>query len=163
MKLGIIIIFRNNANKIDIGAISKSLKPVSDLVLCLVDNQSKDVTLEKLKEIRENSSNVEVVEIKKQSALEAAKKAGARFMFNTYNLKHLGFIDVNAIETNTIDINIIIELVCRSQGSILDFNKKLKRQTQVRQTFFKSIFSVLDFLKQNHLNNSSDTTSLSTT
>ncbi|ARV10194.1 hypothetical protein BTO05_11305 [Winogradskyella sp. PC-19] len=163
MKLGIIIIFRNNADKIDIEAISKSLKSVSDLVLCVVDNQSKDDTLEKLKEVRENSSNVEVVEIKKHSTLEAAKKAGARFMFNTYNLKHLGFIDVNAIEKNTLDVNNVIELVCQSQGSIIDFDKELKRETQVRQTFFKSIFSVLDFLKQNHLNNSSDTTFLSTT
>lgn len=163
MKLGIIIIFRNNADKISIEAISNNLKHVSDLVLCLVDNQSKDDTLEKLKEIRENSVSVEVVEIKKQCTLEAAKKAGARFMFNTYNLKHLGFIDVNAMETKTLDINNVIELVCQSQDSILDFDKELKRQTQVRQTFFKSIFSVLDFLKQNHLNNSSDTTFLSTT
>jgi len=127
MKLGIIIIFRNNADKISIDTISNNLKPVSDLVLCLVDNQSKDDTLEKLKEIRENSINVEVVEIKKQSTLEAAKKAGARFMFNTYNLKHIGFIDVNTIETNTLDVNSVIELVCQSQGSILDFDKELKK------------------------------------
>ncbi len=162
MKIGIIIIFRNNMAEISVEAISNSLITSSDLVVCLVDNQSKDGTLEKLKEIRENLTNVELVEIKKQSSLETAKRAGARFMYSNYDLKHLGFIDSNSVNRHNLDVNEVIALICNSKDAILALKKELKQQP-ARYTLFKSIFSVLDFLKRNHLNNSSDNTFLSAT
>ncbi|WP_299117743.1 glycosyltransferase family A protein [uncultured Winogradskyella sp.] len=160
MKIGIIIIFSNNAARINVEMISKSLKPSGDLVLCLVDNQSKDRTLEKLKEIREKLINVEIVEIKKQSSLESAKRAGARFMYNNYDLRHIGFIDANCVKSN--NINEVIELVCNSKNAIIELKKELKQQP-TRYTLFKSIFSVLDFLKYNDSKKSNDNTCLSST
>ena len=58
MKIGIIVIFRNNVDEIDVEAISKNLNFLGDVVVCLVDNKSSDGTLKKLKEIRDNLKGV---------------------------------------------------------------------------------------------------------
>ena len=161
MKIGIIVIFRNNVDEIDVEAISKNLSFLGDVVVCLVDNKSTDGTLKKLKEIRDNLKNVELIEIKKKSSLETSKRAGARFMYSNYNLDHLGFIDSDSVNSENLNINEVISLVFNSKDVILGLKKELKQQPAKRYTLFKSIFSVLDFLKQNHLKTSFDNILLS--
>ena len=161
MKIGIIVIFRNNVDEIDVEAISKNLSFLGDVVVCLVDNKSTDGTLKKLKEIRDKLKNVELIEIKKKSSLETSKRAGARFMYSNYNLDHLGFIDSDSVNSENLNVNEVISVVFNSKDVILDLKKELKRQPAKRYTLFKSIFSVLDFLKQNHLKTSFDNILLS--
>ncbi|NRD19214.1 glycosyltransferase [Winogradskyella eckloniae] len=148
MKLGIIIIFYNNGAQIDKKFFREYIKSNHNVELCLVDNNSSDNTLSQLEEIKEWSlSRVSVIEIKKKTTENAAKKAGARYMFNQFNLKHIGFISVNTIYKNGDSLNSVVQSVCENYESIIDENLKTIAKQDIKQTLFKSIFSVVEYLK----------------
>jgi GTPase SAR1 family protein len=156
MKLGVIIIFYNNASDINSKVFIHNLKSTNRVQWCLVDNESKDNTLEKLKEIKESVANISVVEIKKHINQDAAKRAGSRFIFNNSNLKHIGFIDVNDLTARQFNINEVIEKLQNDAEHIIEYNKELKRLQTIKPTLFKSVFSILDYLRQNTLNIKND-------
>ena len=148
MYIGIIIIFNNNEHQIEKQFIIEQVNLCDNIEVCLVDNFSKDNTLEVLKEIKDACPlKVSVVEIKKYSSEQAAKKAGARFMFNQFNLKHIGFINVSALHNKNQHLNPLIETMCKNRDFIIDYNQKTIRQREVKQTLFKNIFSVVEYLK----------------
>ncbi|MCA0152054.1 glycosyltransferase [Winogradskyella vincentii] len=157
MKIGVIIIFHNNEKDIQTKELAQSLKSIEDIELCFVDNESKDNTLEQLREIKETCANVSIVEIKKHISNEAAKRAGARYVFNNYNLKHIGFLDVNILKTHQFNLNQVLRLLHQDKDVLIEFDKDLKQSQEIKPTLFKSIFSILDFLKNkdhNKLGNS---------
>ena len=154
MKLGIIIIFHNNETEIDKAFFIKQIQLSETIELCLVDNESKDGTLNVLNDIKEAcATQVSVIEIKKKASEEAAKRAGARYMFNQFNLKHIGFINAtNFIVEDSEHLNVIIEKFYKNKEAIIKFNRLTIEQQEVKQTLFKRIFSVVDYLKK--INNS---------
>jgi predicted glycosyltransferase involved in capsule biosynthesis len=147
MKIGVIIIFHNNQDEIDTNEIVQSLKFTEDIELCFVDNESKDKTLEQLREIKESCKNVSIVEIKKHITQNAAKRAGARYVFNNFNLKHIGYIDVNVLKANHYDFNQVLKLLIHHKDLLIEYNKDIRRQQEVKQTLFKSVFPILEFLR----------------
>jgi hypothetical protein len=149
MNIGIIIIFNNNEEQIEKHFFIEQINASNAIELCLVDNNSKDKTLQLLQDIKEAcSSKVSVVEIKKCSSEDAAKRAGARYMFNQFNLKHIGFVDVNAIHKKGETLNELIESLCENQELIINTNLRVIESQKVKQTLFKSIFSVVEYLKR---------------
>ncbi|MFP4844940.1 family 2 glycosyl transferase [Winogradskyella sp. PE311] len=147
MRIGIIIIFNNNETHIDKDFIIKQINDSQNMELCLVDNFSKDRTLSLLLDIKEScEKKVSVVEIKKHASENAAKRAGARYMFNQYNLKHIGFINVNKI-LNGESLNTLVESVVVNHKMIIDLNLKTIERQKIKQSLFKSIFSIVDYLK----------------
>ena len=149
MKIGIIIIFHNNEKQINKSFLIKQINEAQTIELCLVDNESKDKTLQLLKDIKDAClSNVTVVEIKKQVSENAAKRAGSRYMFNQFNLRHIGFINVNAINEKDQYLNALIEIVSSNKDVIIDFNKKTIENQSIKPTLFKTVFSVVDYIKQ---------------
>ena len=89
MKIGIIIIFYNNENDIDKDLFSKQIKKTQNIKFCLVNNCSKDKTYQILKEIKEEcDSIVSIVNVKKIGSETSAKRAGARYMINQFELKY---------------------------------------------------------------------------
>ena len=151
MKIGVIIIFHNNQDEIDTNEIVQSLKFSEDIELCFVDNESKDKTLEKLREIKESCNNVSIVEIKKHITQQAAKRAGARYVFNNYNLRHIGYLDVNVLKAHHYNFNEVVKSISRDKEVIIEFNKEIKRQQTVKPTLFKSVFSLLEFLRTKNI------------
>jgi len=148
MRIGIIIIFYNNATQIDKNFFIAQIKDFESIELCLVDNNSKDDTLNVLQEIKEESaSRVSVIEIKKKTTENAAKRAGARYMFNQFNLRHTGFINVNEIHQKGEVLNSLVRSVYDNKEAIIDENLKTIAKQDVKQTLFKSVFSVVDYLK----------------
>lgn len=149
MNIGIIIIFNNNEAQIKKHFFIEQINSFKTIELCLVDNNSKDKTLDVLEEIKEACpSHVSVVEIKKHSSKDAAKRAGARYMFNQFNLKHIGFVDVSTIHQNGNTLNELIESLCKHHKLMINTNTWVVENREVKQTFFKSIFSVVDYLKR---------------
>ena len=147
MKIGIIIVFETNENQIERQFFIDQINQSKSIEFCLVDNDSKDKTLQLLKYIKEVCfSNVSVVEIKKNSSEEVAVRAGARFMFNNYNLKHIGFISVNAINAKNYNLTDLIETVCSNKDFIIDYNVKTIENKAIRPTLFKRVFSVIDYI-----------------
>lgn len=93
MKIGVIIIFKNNYDAIDKDFIIHQINASKRIEFCLVDNDSEDNTIAQLNDIKEIcTTKVSVLEIKKWPSEVTAKRAGARYMFNQFNLKHIGFL-----------------------------------------------------------------------
>ena len=145
MKIGIIIIFYNNEKQIDTSFFIEQVKQASNLELCLVNNDSCDNTYHLLTEIKEACNNVSVVNIRKFKSDTSAVKAGARFMFNQFNLKHLGYVYKNV---KNIKYGGLIKLIAENEELILKYNLRTIDNNEVRQTLFQSLFSVLDYLKK---------------
>lgn len=146
MKLGIIVIFRNNLDDIEVKSLTESIKSNQNVKFCLVDNESFDDTVDALFEIKENCANVSIVEIKRQVNNKASKRAGARFMFNNYNLKHIGFVEVNTLKSKHINLVEFIKLISEDYESIIEYDKYLRSKYLIKPTLFNSVFPLMNYI-----------------
>jgi hypothetical protein len=145
MKTGIIIVFHNNEKELDIIYFIDQIKQTSNLELCLVNNDSKDNTYDLLKDVKDECNNVSVVNVRKFKSDMSAVKAGARFMFNEFDLKHLGYVSANMLNIKHHGLNGLIEIITENQDAILNYKIKTLKK---KQTLFQSLFSLLDYLKK---------------
>ncbi|MDT0558989.1 family 2 glycosyl transferase [Ichthyenterobacterium sp. W332] len=154
MNIGVIIIFHNNVTDINPEDFIENINSTEHIKMCLVDNESKDETLEKLLEIKEACMDkVSIVQIKKKVNRESAKRAGARYLFNDFDLKHIGFIDTNNLIEQNYNINEIVNSLCTEKDEIIAFNKEIKRKRHIKSTLFKSVFSLLEYFKNQDSDN----------
>lgn len=155
MKIGIIIIFHNNEQDIDTNIFIKQLKQAKNIQFCLVNNASKDNTLNKLSEIKETRmANISILDVKKFKSDVAAVRAGARYMTNKFNLNHLGYVSTNLINIKYQGLNVLIKLISENQKIILDYNINTIEKKEIKQTLFQSLFSIIDCLKNLKIKNS---------
>nr|WP_315224043.1 glycosyltransferase [uncultured Flavobacterium sp.] len=149
MKIGIIIICYNNEFNIDKDLCIKYINEVKNIEFCLVNNNSEDNTYEVLKDISETCKNVSVVNINKHNSNISAVRAGARFMFNEYNLKYLGFITENTFGSYG-DLSMLIKAIQENQLDILNYNRLVLNTKEIKLASNKSLFPVqscsIDFL-----------------
>ncbi|MBU2938185.1 glycosyltransferase [Lacinutrix sp. C3R15] len=150
MKLGIIIIFHNNEKEIDTSFFIDQIKQTANLELCLVNNDSKDDTYQLLKTVKASCSNVSVVNVRKFTSDNAAVKAGARYMYNAFNLKHLGYVSINMLNIKHHGLNGLLQVISKNQELILNYNYYALKK---KQTLKQRLFSVTDYLKQLKVNN----------
>ena len=151
MKIGIIIIFHNNEADIDTLFFINQIKASEHIEFCFVDNESKDATLPLLEDIKDAcATNVSLIEIKRNISETAANRAGARYMFNEFNLKHIGFLNTTAVKDQGVELNALIESFCHHKDKIIDFNLHKIKTQEVKKTLFKRVFSVLDYLNYIH-------------
>lgn len=140
--------FHNNEAQIDKDFLIEQINALQTIELCFVDNDSKDQTLSLLQDIKDLcASQVSIVEIKKNTSDDAAKRAGARYMFNQFNLKHIGFVSVTELHQKGFQLNTLIKNLSQNKTALIDFNKKNIGAQDTKQSFFKSIFSLIDYLK----------------
>lgn len=149
MKIGIIIIFHNNEKDIDKRFFIEHINNSKNIILCLVNNCSKDNTYQLLKEIKEASkTNLSIVNIKKFKSDVAAVRAGARYMSNKYNLNHLGYVSANLLNLKRYELNGLIKSICENQHDILKYNIEALENQEIKLTMFQSLFSVIEYLKK---------------
>jgi glycosyltransferase involved in cell wall biosynthesis len=147
MKIGVIIIFRNNQEEIDLDFIINQSNEAKNIELCLVNNDSKDGTYEILKEIKACCTNVSVVNIKSLKSESSAVKAGARYMFNNHDLKHIGYLSVNSLKNNYKGLDILIKVISDNHYEIIQYTINVRKNREIRQTLFQNLFSVIEYLK----------------
>lgn len=152
MKTGIIIICYNNENDIDTDWCIKYLNNIKDIEFCLVNNNSEDNTYDHLKEISETCVNVSVVNINKHKTDISAVRAGARFMFNQFNLKYLGFVNTTMISKYE-DLSLLIKTIRDNQVDISKYNQSILNRKGMKPTMFQSLFPVMDYLAKNNIKN----------
>lgn len=148
MKLGIIIICHNNENDIDRDFFINHSNKESNLEICLVNNDSKDRTFDLLNAIKESCKNVSVVNMKRHKSATSAVRAGARYMFNKFNLKHLGYVS----NMQNYEINTLFKTISENQEALLKYDVAVLESKETRQTMFQSLFSVPEYLKKLELN-----------
>ena len=154
MKIGIIIVCHNIEKSIDMGLFVKHLNQAENLELCFVNNASKDNTHQILKDIKEQSiTNFSILDIKKFKSDTSAVRSGARFMFNRFDLNHIGYISTNLLNNKKYSFNHLIKEIRMHQDVILKFNTKLKEKNKMKQTLFQSVFSITEYLEKLKANN----------
>jgi dolichyl-phosphate beta-glucosyltransferase len=146
MKIGIIITFCDNENDINRKLFSSLLSLYHAMPLCFVNNGSKDNTLEVLKLLKEkHQSKVSIIDIKRNKGTESAIKAGARYLFNTEDLKHIGYIDMNSF--NSKDFNKFIYAIEFNKDLIIQYNNLNISNNNKQGKLLRNIFSIVDYLK----------------
>ncbi|MGB5419898.1 family 2 glycosyl transferase [Algibacter sp.] len=154
MKIGVIIVFHNNEKDIDTGFFNEHLNQAKNLELCLVNNASRDNTFQLLKEIKDScSTNVSLVDIKKFKSDISAVRSGARFMFNQFDLNHIGYISTNLINHKSYSISSLIKAMSKNQNIILKYNISVLEKKEIKQTLFQSVFSIIEYLEKLKINN----------
>jgi len=148
MKVGIIIIFHDNEKEIDKNSFIKQLNKIHNLEICLVNNNSKDQTYHILKELKDSYTKVSIVNIKKLKSDKSAVRAGARYMSNKFNLKHMGYVSINTMSLIGLQLNDLINAIVLNQEGLFKYSSKMLEEQQEKQTLFKTMFSVLDYVKQ---------------
>ena len=149
MKIGIIIIFHNNERDIDSNFFIGHFNKADNIEMCLVNNDSRDNTYQILKEIKKECKNVSVVNIRKFKSDLSAVRAGARYLFNQFDLNHIGYVSVNMLNTHQFhDLNDLIKAISENQDVILRYSIKVLEKQETKQTLFQSLFSVIDYLKK---------------
>jgi len=149
MKLGIIIICYNIESSIDILQSSIYINELTNLEICLVNNCSDDNTYELLKEVKEQCSNVSVVNIKKFKTENSAVKAGARYMSSQFNLKYIGYINIENEQSN---LSLLIKAVHDHQEGIINHIQNITKSKAIKLTMFQSLFSIMEYLSNNKKN-----------
>lgn len=84
------MLFSDNEKEIEFNHFNKLLKN-SNIKICFVNNASKDKTFSVLKEIK--SSNVSIIDIKKNKGLKAAVKAGVRFLTSNQEFRSIFYFE----------------------------------------------------------------------
>ena len=153
MKIGVIIVFHNNEKEIDTSFFIEQIQQTQNLELCLVNNSSKDKTYQLLKEIKEACENVSVVNVKKFKSDVSAVRSGARFMFNKFNLKHLGYISTNLLNIKYHGLNGLVKAISDNHEVILEYNIENLKRRNIKLTLFQSLFSVIEYLKKIKIDN----------
>jgi Flp pilus assembly secretin CpaC len=154
MKIGVIIVFHNNENDINTSFFIEQFKQTKNLQLCLVNNASTDKTYTILEDIKEMcETNVSVVDVKKFKSDQAAIKYGARFMFNQYNLNHVGYINVNKLNSQLLNINNLIEVISQNQDIIVKYNIEVLDKRELKQTLYQGLFSIIEYIEKLKINN----------
>lgn len=98
MKKGIVIVFSEDEDRINKDEL-KNLSNHKNIELCLVNNGSKDHTLEVLNAVKDTleSSSISIIDIKKNIKTIAAVKAGARYLFSVEDLKYIIYLKSNIL------------------------------------------------------------------
>jgi glycosyltransferase involved in cell wall biosynthesis len=97
MKKGILIIFSEDEKSIHKNQFI-DLFNQRDIKLCFVNNGSKDATLEVLKSLQDDiETELFILDIKKNKGVNAAIKAGARYLFSSGDLKCILYFHSNML------------------------------------------------------------------
>lgn len=148
MKTGIIFIFHNYQKDIDVNFFVNYFTRLESIEFCLVNNNSKDDTYLILKEIKDVCKNVSIVNMKKFKSDISAVKAGARYMNNSFKIKHLGYVNSNLLNKQYQGLNTIIKTIYMNQDRIIKYDKKVLKSYSKKKTLFQKLFSVIDYLKK---------------
>ncbi|WP_420571122.1 glycosyltransferase [Kordia sp.] len=90
MKIGILIIFRNDEKIIQVQRFIELFADKQKLNVCFVNNGSTDKTLESLHEIKEESNiSISIIDVKKNRGHQAAIKAGTRYLTSKNELPYI--------------------------------------------------------------------------
>ena len=147
MKLGIIIIFHNNEDNIDKDFFISHLNEAKDIEFCFVNNASFDKTYQFLTEIKEDCSCVSLVDIKKYTTESIAVKAGARFLFNEFDLNHIGYANANPRNKEQFNLNELLKAISANKDFILDYDFIMIEREKIKKSIMNRIFSVIEYLK----------------
>ncbi|EDP96724.1 glycosyltransferase [Kordia algicida OT-1] len=142
MKIGVLIIFRNDETVIDVQQFTKLFTEKTKLQVCLVNNGSTDKTLEVLKEIQEEVTiPISIIDVKKSSGYNTAIKAGVRYLTSKNDLPYILCLQhYTAKDMQLLDE--VFEVIQQESGVVKGLFKNTKRM------MLKNVFSIRGIMEK---------------
>ncbi len=141
MKIGVLIIFRNDESAIDIEKFIELFAHSKKLHVCFVNNSSTDGTLQLLKEIQEEANiSISIIDVKKNRGHDAAVKAGIRYLNSTHDLPYILCLKKYASD-DVLILEKVFAIIQQQKGMVLGLFKKTQRVVQ------KNVFSLRGVLE----------------
>lgn len=142
MKIGILIVFRNDERAIEVQKFIELFTKKTKLKVCFVNNGSRDKTFELLKEIQEEATiPVSIIDVKKDRGHHAAIKAGVRYLTSKNELPYILCLpkyaskDINTLEK-------VFNIIQQEKGMVKGLFKKNKHMIH------KNVFSLHGILEK---------------
>ncbi|MBT8266811.1 MAG: glycosyltransferase [Bacteroidia bacterium] len=146
--LGLIIIFYNDEHRLNLDAFIKLRNYKKSCSLCLVNNGSDDQTLKRLYELKHlYEDQVGVLDIKKHKPLNAALKAGIRYLKSHKDYQLIGFIDSNDI-LNFEDFINWVETFSFKESKWKEILMVIDKKSSYMRNLLRNVYSIKD-LKTN--------------
>ena len=89
-----------------------------------------------------------IVNVKKIGSETSAKRAGARYMINQFELKHLGYINTKPVDLANDSFYNLIKNISDYQKEILEYNIENLKKKEIRKMKYQSLFSVIENIKK---------------
>ncbi|WP_298520828.1 glycosyltransferase [uncultured Kordia sp.] len=136
MKIGILIIFRNDERAIEVQKLITLFTEKKKLNVCFVNNGSTDNTFELLKEIQEEASiPISIIDVKKNRGHQAAIKAGVRYLTSQNDLPYI--LCMKQFTSKDYDcLEKVFNIIQQEKDIVMDVFSKTKRLTH------KNVFSL---------------------
>lgn len=136
MKIGILIVFRNDESIIEVQKFTELFAEKNKFTVCFVNNGSTDSTLELLKEIKEEVSiPISIIDVKKSRGHNAAIKAGVRYLKSKDDLPYtLCLQQYTSQDFSTLKK--VFRIITQEKGVVKDLFKRTKRMIH------KNVFSL---------------------
>ncbi|WP_052752755.1 glycosyltransferase [Kordia zhangzhouensis] len=142
MKIGILIVFRNNEKDIDVQQFTDILANKTRLEICFVNNGSTDGTLKKLHEIKEEVPiQIATIDVKKDRGHNAAIKAGVRYLTSKKEFPYILCLQ----KFHRKDIKLltnVFHIIEEKKGIVVSIFNKTKRIVH------KNVFSLRGILER---------------
>lgn len=141
MKTGIIIPCYNEAKRLPVDAFIHFITTHENYHLCFVNDGSKDNTLEVLEKIqRSASTQVSIVDIKKNAGKASAVRYGSRYLFNRKDIDYIGFIDAD-LSTDFNDFKSLTNTLHKNDDLMLVYGSRGKGDGQIERNMMRNLFS----------------------
>lgn len=144
--IGLIIIFYNDEHRLNSEAFTKLTNNLRSFYLCLVNNGSSDLTLNKLYDIKGlYKERVSVLNIKKHKPMKAALKAGIRLLKSNGDYQLIGFLDSMDILNFKNSIN--WDKVCSiDESDLKEIQVLIDKKNYYVRNLLRNVFSIKDLL-----------------
>jgi glycosyltransferase involved in cell wall biosynthesis len=148
MKIGIIIVFYNNEIDLHRNVFNDLLTIKNHIHLCLVNNGSKDGTLNILEEQMEISGmEGTIIDIKQNKGNSTAIRAGARYLLNQNKVNHIGYIQIDMLN-NIEELNTLFDAIIIYKDQIVQYSLKTIKSSQMKRIIFKNVFCILEYFSK---------------
>ncbi len=142
MKIGILIIFRNDERVIEVQKFIELFSEETKLNVCFVNNGSTDKTFKLLKEIKEESSiQISIIDVKKDRGHHTAIKAGVRYLTSKNDLPYILCLS-NYTSNDFTTLKKVFHIIQQEK----DIAKVLVKNT--KRMIYKNVFSLHEILEK---------------
>lgn len=142
MKIGILIVFRNDERAIKVQQFIELFAEKTKLNVCFVNNGSTDNTFELLKEIQEESNiPISIIDVKKNRGHHTAIKAGVRYLTSKNDLPYILCLPKYTSEDFS-KLEKVFHIIQQEKNIVMDLFKKTKRMIH------KNVFSLHGILEK---------------
>lgn len=151
MKTGVIILFDNFNEEIDVLFLTDNFKKIKNIEFCIVYANCEDDILERLIELTEYCENVSMVNVKRFKTELSAIRAGMRYLWNEYGIEQICYIVLKSSSSTSNELSYLVKEIDEKEDFIRNYKRNVYVEGQTRKTLFQNLFPLVEYLKDYHV------------